>query len=40
MPKHLKQKGLAAIYTMHSIQGFAFSLIGIFIPDIPVNDRL
>ena len=32
MPKHLKQKGLAAIYTMHSIQGFAFSLIGIFIP--------
>lgn len=27
-----KNKGLKAIYAMHSIQGFAFSLIGIFIP--------
>ena len=27
-----KNKGLQAIYTMHSIQGFALSLVGIFIP--------
>ena len=35
--KHFRKNGLKAVYTMHTIDGFAFSLIGIFIPIYLLN---